>query len=67
MTPNFKRLKDLTGISKRENIMKKLDDKIEKVRIKYLKEDLLPLFSDEKFVDNFVKNFKKLYQSNRLL
>lgn len=60
--PNFKRLGDIVKIQKRKDILEKLDDKVEKVKEEYLKEDLLPLFADEKFVNDFVKNFKNLYR-----
>jgi len=63
--PNFKRLGDIVKIQKRKDILEELDSKIEKVKEEYLKEDLLPLFPDEKFVDKFVKNFKKLYRNGR--
>lgn len=60
--PNFERVKDIVDIQKRKDILEKLDNRVEKVKEEYLKEDLLPLFSDEKFINNFVKNFKNLYK-----
>ena len=63
--PNFKRLGDIVKIQKRKDILEELDSKVEKVKEEYLREDLLPLFADEKFVDNFVNNFKKLYRNGR--
>ena len=63
--PNFKRLGDIVKIQKRKDILEELDSKVEKVKEEYLREDLLPLFADEKFVGNFVNNFKKLYRNGR--
>lgn len=62
--PNLKRLTAITGL-KEKDISQKLDQKVTKIKTKYLKEDLLPLFSSEKYVDEFCRNFQKLYQKHR--
>lgn len=61
--PNLKRLMAITGLGERE-ISQKLNQKVGKIEIKYLREDLLPLFSSEKYVDEFCRNFKKFYQKH---
>ena len=63
--PNLERLKDLVKIDSGENILKELDKKVELVKENYLKEDLLPLFKDTSFVDNFISGFKQLYKQKR--
>lgn len=67
ISPDFERLKDITKIKSRSEILKSLDEKVKKVKENYLKEDLLPLFKDEKFVNKFVENFKTLYRGKREL
>ncbi len=62
--PNFKRLEDITGFGK-NTVSEKLDEKVKAIDIKYLKEDLLPLFASQKFVTEFCDNFKKLYEKHR--
>jgi len=58
---NLKRLKDIVGLKSEKEIFKRLDEKVKEVKTTYLREDLLPLFSDSNFVDDFVKNFHNLY------
>ncbi len=64
ISPNYKRLEDITGDNKK-TVIKKLDDKVEKVDKKYLIDDLSPLFRKKGFVKDFAENFKDLYQSNK--
>lgn len=63
--PNFDRLCDLLKIDDLGKILDLLDKKVAAVKEEYLKDDLLPLFADRKFVDSFVANFKKLYWEKR--
>ncbi|MBU2592669.1 nucleotidyl transferase AbiEii/AbiGii toxin family protein [Patescibacteria group bacterium] len=63
--PNLERLKDILKIQKCGKILELLDDKVKMVKEEYLKEDLLPLFQDKDFVENFTRNFKTLYQQKR--
>jgi len=63
--PNFERLKDILEIQKWGKILELLDDKVKMVKEEYLKEDLLPLFRDKDFVENFTRNFKTLYWQKR--
>ena len=63
--PNFERLKDILGVQKRKKILELLDNKVKMVKEEYLKEDLLPLFQDKDFVENFTRNFKTLYRQKR--
>lgn len=62
IVPNFERLEDLLKKSKKEILMD-LQSKVELVKPEYLKEDLNPLFPDQKFVNDFCQNFQKLYQT----
>jgi len=63
--PNSERLKDILGIQKWGKILELLDNKVKMVKEEYLKEDLLPLFQDKDFVENFTRNFKTLYWQKR--
>lgn len=56
--PNYDRLKDIAGISNKQDLKKILDKKIEQINIKYLKEDLLDLFADSKYISEITKNYK---------
>jgi hypothetical protein len=64
VSPNFERLEDITGFDK-NTVSQKLDENVSLVNIKYLREDLLPLFASQKFVADFCENFKKLYEKHR--
>lgn len=59
--PNWKFLREITGFTKEEAI-KKLTIKIEKVKPSLLKTDLTPFFEDTNFVENFCTSFQELYQ-----
>jgi predicted nucleotidyltransferase component of viral defense system len=63
--PNFERLKEITKIKSKEEILHQVDKKVSLVKESYLKEDLLPLFRERTFVETFVANFKKLYKQYR--
>jgi len=60
--PNWAYLKELTKLSKNE-ILKKIDEKVNELKLTVLESDLLPFFEDVNFVKNFVKNFKNLFES----
>ncbi|MFH1280174.1 MAG: nucleotidyl transferase AbiEii/AbiGii toxin family protein [Candidatus Beckwithbacteria bacterium] len=60
--PNYKRIEDITGVNK-TLVVKEIDNKVKQVNKMYLKEDLLPLFRESGFVDDFCNNFQKLYKS----
>lgn len=62
--PDGKRIKEIIGFD-RDQLLKEIDQKISQINTDYLKEDLLPLFQDSKFVDNFCNSFQKLYQNGR--
>jgi len=62
--PNLARLEDITKINKKA-VSKKLNKKIEKININYLKEDLSPLFPSQQFVNEFCNSFKSLCQKRR--
>jgi len=64
--PNFKRLEDITGVNKNQ-LIKKIDNKVNQIDLNYLKEDLLPLFRKRNFVDNFCNSFQELYRVNKNL
>lgn len=58
--PNMKRLKSLTGIKSKKELNEQLKNKINLIKISYLKEDLIDLFEDSKFVDDISANYKTL-------
>lgn len=64
--PNWKRVVDITGTRKKEEVVKRLNEKVSLVKGEYLREDLLPLFKNADFVENFVVNFKKIYKNYQL-
>lgn len=64
--PNFEIIKELTGTKDKKKILIELDKKVDSVKEKYLLEDLRPLFRDQKWVLNFTKNFKKIYESEKI-
>ncbi|RLC35608.1 hypothetical protein DRH14_00505 [Candidatus Shapirobacteria bacterium] len=64
--PNWKMIKELAGIKTRSEVVRQLDKKVGLVKEAYLMEDLRPLFKDQKWLVNFVKNFKKIYESERV-
>ena len=64
ITPNWERALDILKLKEIKEVIKLLDNKVESIKTEYLREDLLPLFKEVTFVDNFSKNFKELYREN---
>ncbi|MEK9165275.1 MAG: nucleotidyl transferase AbiEii/AbiGii toxin family protein [Patescibacteria group bacterium] len=64
--PNMSYLKDILKIDEMQELLSQLDKKVEQVNLRYLKQDLENLFADKQFVDDFVKNFRRLYGRYRL-
>ena len=64
--PNFLRLENITGVKKNQ-LIKKIDNKVNQINLDYLKEDLLPLFRKRDFVNSFCNSFSELYQTNKNL
>jgi len=62
--PDFERIEDLTGWDK-SLAVEKLDRNINEIEIKYLKEDLMPLFRTRRFVDDFCSSFLDLYEAKK--
>lgn len=60
--PNWNYLEEITNLGKVE-VIRKLDNKIDKVDLDSVKNDLTPFFTDPYFVDGFMKNFQNLYKS----
>lgn len=58
--PNMDRLKDLTGISSKKELVKKLEQNIAKINPSYLKEDLINLFEDQRYIKELIKNYSFL-------
>jgi len=63
VVPNWERLKEITGLTTKEKIVRALEEKVASIKTEYLQEDLLPLFKESSFVNNFTKNFSSLYKS----
>lgn len=61
IVPNQDYLHDALGLSESKKIWGKLDERIDAVKIVYLKEDIENLFDNKQFVDDFVNHFKELY------
>lgn len=63
--PNFKYLKEISRFKSREEVLRELDKRVKNLDLTILKDDLLPLFADQEFVFQFVRNFWSLYQTLR--
>lgn len=60
--PDMRRLKDVLGFENKKKIYLELEKKIRKIKLAYLKEDLLPLFEDGRFIENYCRNYKKMIE-----
>lgn len=60
--PNMEFIKDTLNIDNLEELYLKLNDLIQKINVKYLKEDLIPLFEDGNFIENYCENYKEMVQ-----
>lgn len=58
--PNMDRLKNLTGIASKKKLVEKLEQNIAKINPSYLKEDLINLFEDQKYIKNIIENYSFL-------
>ena len=58
--PNMDFIKDTLKIDDLEELYKKLYDLIQNLNIKYLEEDLIPLFEDGVFIQNYCENYKQM-------
>ena len=57
--PNWRIVSEATGMGKKEALVK-LNRKIENVTEAFLKDDLLPFFENQSFIEQFAKNFHSL-------
>jgi hypothetical protein len=55
-------IKDTLKIDNLEELYLKLNDLVQKIDVKYLKEDLMPLFEDGVFIDNYCEHYKEMVQ-----
>ena len=55
-------IKDTLNIDNLEELYLQLNDLIQKIDVKYLKEDLIPLFEDGTFIENYCENYKEMVQ-----
>lgn len=62
ITPNMEFIKDTLKIDNLEELYLKLNDLVQKINIKYLKEDLIPLFEDGAFIEKYCENYKTMVQ-----
>jgi predicted nucleotidyltransferase component of viral defense system len=60
INPDIKRLGEVLGISRKKDIYKQLSRKIKKINPDYLKEDILPLFEDRRFIEKYCQNYKEM-------
>lgn len=60
INPDIKRLNDVLKINDKKEVYSALWGKIEKISQAYLKEDLLPLFEDGRFIENYCQNYKEM-------
>lgn len=62
LKPNWVYLKELTGLDK-EEVLKRLETKIQKLDKRFLASDLIPFIEDNEFINNFIKNYKELFEN----
>jgi len=62
IVPNMEFIKDTLKIDSLEELYLKLNDLVQKIDVKYLKEDLIPLFEDGAFIDNYCEHYKEMIQ-----
>jgi len=55
-------IKDTLKIENLEELYLKLNDLVQKIDVKYLKEDLIPLFEDGAFIENYCEHYKEMVQ-----
>ncbi len=60
--PNMEFIKDTLKIDSLEELYSKLNDLVQKINTKYLKEDLMPLFEDGAFIENYCDHYKQMVQ-----
>ncbi len=60
IVPNMEFVKDTLKIDTLEELYLKLNDLVQKIDVKYLKEDLIPLFEDGAFIDNYCEHYKEM-------
>lgn len=65
VSPNMQRIKALSGISSKEELFERLEEKINSINLAYLKEDIVNLFENPQFVEDLVKNYKSLFARYR--
>lgn len=59
--PNFNYLREISSFKSKEEVWQQLDEKVKKLDLRILRDDLLPLFANQEFVSRFVREFKTLY------
>lgn len=59
-SPDIKRIQDVLHVNTIEEVNAMLWEKIKAISLSYLKEDLLPLFEDHRFIDNYCKHYKEI-------
>ena len=62
--PDLERLKDVLNTDDMAEIYLMLLGKTEKINPSYLKEDLLPLFEDSRFMENYCQNYKEMVKKH---
>ena len=62
IVPSMRFIKDTLKIDSLEELYLKLNDLVQKIDVKYLKEDLVPLFEDGAFIDNYCEHYKEMVQ-----
>jgi len=60
--PDMKRLSNVLNLNSKKQIYKMLWQKVKKIELRYLKEDLLPLFEDGRFIESYCQNYKKMVE-----
>ena len=60
ISPETKRLSDVLAIADKKEIYRQLWRKVEKIDPVYLREDILPLFEDRRFIEKYCQNYKEM-------
>lgn len=60
--PNMKRIKDVLNVSSKKELQRALLEKVKKIKLTYLEEDIINLFEDSRFIKKYSKNYKLLIE-----
>jgi len=60
IAPNFCYLREITAVRSKAELKRKVTEKVKKLDLRILRDDLAPLFRDKNFAHNFVASYKEV-------